>query len=66
MSKIKEYFFFILIFLIGFIVANKGLDLFRGENRSWSEIILSSSFVVFILLIAKIFGFLDKKNKSTD
>jgi len=61
MSKAKEYFFFTLIFLIGFIVSNKGFDFLQGKERSWDEIILNSSFIVIILLIAKLFGFLDKK-----
>ena len=66
MSKLKENTLFTLFFLIGYIAVFMGLDLFLEKEESWFEIILRSSFVVFILLIAKIFGFLDKKKKSAD
>ena len=67
MNKIKEYILFVIIaFAIMTLFTKIGFHFLLEDERTWLEVMMQSGFVVFVLLIAKIFGFLDKKNKSSE
>lgn len=66
MKKLIEYTFFILIYFIVLVFTYKAIDLTLEQGKAWNEIILTSLVALFILLIAKTFGFLDKKKKSSE
>jgi len=63
MSKTKEHILFVLIFLFVFTIGSMGFNLLLHEEESFSEILMRSAFVVFILLIFRLFGFGYRKGK---
>ncbi|MFA9371079.1 MAG: hypothetical protein ACERIH_05165 [Labilibaculum antarcticum] len=67
MKKIKENILFVIIFFIIYTLLGKICFHFLLEDeKTWLEVMIQSGFVVFVLLIAKILGFLDKKKKSLE
>jgi len=66
MSKLKENSLFVVVFFTIITVFGKISYYLFEREKTWNEVMIQSGIIVFVLLIAKIFGFLDKKKKSAE